>query len=132
MIEDTNITVVEREGKILLVKRLNDTFRGWWCLPGGHGEPGESPANAAQREAREEAGGVEVEKEPFLIFVHDWPADSHVNEPHQHRCHAFRGSISGKLKAGDDAGEIRWFTPEEARKLKLTNYTERVLRKIKG
>ena len=127
MIENTVAILVERDGKILLVRRLNDTFRGWWCLPGGHSEPGETPYQIAQRETREEVGGIEVEKKPFLVFNHDWPADRHIKEPHQHKCHAFRGGVVGKIKAGDDAGEIRWFTLEEAKRLKLTNYTKRIL-----
>ncbi len=130
MIENTNAILVEKDGKILLVKRLNKTFRGWWCLPGGHAEPGETPEQAAQREANEEVGSVKVEGTPFMIFVHDWPADCHIKEPHQHKCHAFRGRVAGKIRAGSDAGEFKWFTPEEAGKLKLTNYTEMVLKTI--
>ena len=129
-IENTNCMLVEKEGKILLVKRGNRTFHGWWCMPGGHFEAGENPLQAAQREANEEVGKVKVEKKPFMVFVHDWPADSHTPEPHQHRCHAFRAKITGDLRAGDDASELRWVTLEEARKLKITEYTRRVLEKL--
>lgn len=127
MIENTACVVVEREGKLLLVKRANRTFHGWWCVPGGHAEQGETPAQAAQREANEEVDDVKVEEKPFMVFLHDWPADNHVNEPHQHRCHVFRAKVSGKLKEGSDAAELGWFTPKEAKKLRLTNYTEKVL-----
>jgi len=126
MIENSAAILVEKEGKILLVKRLNKTFRGWWCVPGGHAEPGETSEHAAQREAREEVGDIRVEK-PFMVFVHDWPADRHIKEPHQHKCHAFRGRVAGKIRAGSDAGEIKWLTLDEAKKLKLTNYTETIL-----
>jgi 8-oxo-dGTP pyrophosphatase MutT (NUDIX family) len=116
--------LIEKDGKVLLAKRLNDTFFVRWCLPGGHAEKGESDHQAAQLEADEEVGGIEVEKRPFMVFLHGWPSDRHTQEPHKHRCHVFRGEITGKLKAGYDAGEIRWFTPSEERKLKLTVYTE--------
>ena len=129
-VENTNCMLVEKEGRILLVKRLNKTFTGWWCLPGGHEERGETHHEGAQREADEEISGVEVENEPFLVFVHDWPADNNIKEPHQHRCHAFRAKITGDLKAGSDAGELRWFTPGEARKLQITVYTEKVLNHV--
>src|SRR5204863_7457976 len=43
-------------GRLLLVRHVE----GWWSLPGGAIDPGESPAEAARREAREEAS-VEVE-----------------------------------------------------------------------
>lgn len=130
MIENTACVVVEREGRLLLVKRASKTFHGWWCVPGGHAEQGETPIQAAQREANEEVGGVKVGGKPFMVFLHDWPADNHINEPHQHRCHTFRGKVVGELKAGSDAAEIGWFTPEGARKLKLTNYTEKVLKHL--
>jgi 8-oxo-dGTP diphosphatase len=128
VIHNTAAILVEQKGKILLVKRLNRTFRGWWCVPGGHAEPGESPEQAAQREANEEVGDVKIEGKPFMVFSHDWPPDNHIKKPHQHRCHAFRGRVSGEIIAGSDAGEFRWFTLEEAKKLKLTNYTETILK----
>jgi ADP-ribose pyrophosphatase YjhB (NUDIX family) len=129
-VENTNCVLVEKDGKVLLVRRLNITFHGWWCLPGGHAEKGESMAQAAQREIDEEVGGIKLEKEPFMVFLHDWPAEQHTNEPHKHRCHVYRGRMVGEMKAGSDAGELRWFTPEEAKNLKLTNYTEKVLNKL--
>lgn len=132
MIENTAAILVERDGKILLTKRLNKTFFGWWCVPGGHTEPGEAPEQIAQREANEEVGDVKIEGKPFMVFTHDWPADNHIKEPHQHRCHAFRGRVAGKIRAGSDAGEIKWFTLKEAKKLKLTVYTKRILSKIRG
>lgn len=43
--------------QILITKRLANTYYpGFWELPGGKLEPGESPAHAAVREAGEELG----------------------------------------------------------------------------
>ncbi len=129
-VEDTNCMLVEKYGRILLVKRKNKTFRGWWCLPGGHAEAGETMQQAAQREANEEIGGAKVEPEPFMVFEHDWPADAHTPEPHKHRCHAFRAEITGSLRAGDDAAELGWFTISEALDKHITNYTYEILSRI--
>lgn len=47
--------VIVRDGSVALIKRLND--RGlYYVFPGGGVEDGESPADAAVREAREELG----------------------------------------------------------------------------
>ncbi len=45
--------VIMHEGKILLTKREDFEV---WCLPGGHVDGGESTAQAAIREAKEETG----------------------------------------------------------------------------
>lgn len=51
---------VRKEGKILLLRRINAHGHGTWCFPGGHLEMGESVEEAARRETREEAG-VEID-----------------------------------------------------------------------
>jgi ADP-ribose pyrophosphatase YjhB (NUDIX family) len=129
-IEDTNCVVVEKDGRILLVKRANIVFRGWWAIPGGHAEKGETMHEAAQREAMEEVDEVEVEKKPFLVFVHGWPADLHTDKPHRHRCHVFRGRVAGELKAGSDAASLGWFTIEDAKKMRITDFTRTILNHI--
>jgi ADP-ribose pyrophosphatase YjhB (NUDIX family) len=43
----------ERREKVLLTQRADN---GHWCLPGGHMEPGESAAEACEREVLEETG----------------------------------------------------------------------------
>jgi len=43
----------ETREKVLLTRR---TDNGHWCLPGGHMEPGESAAEACERETWEETG----------------------------------------------------------------------------
>jgi 8-oxo-dGTP diphosphatase len=48
--------MVEREGKVLLVKRTMDPGRGSWCFPGGFMEIGETPQVTAIRECKEESG----------------------------------------------------------------------------
>jgi 8-oxo-dGTP diphosphatase len=42
--------------KILLIKRRTIPFRGYWALPGGRVEPGETVEQAIVREVKEETG----------------------------------------------------------------------------
>lgn len=116
-VHDTTSIVVRERNRFLLVRRANRPEKGSWCFPGGHVDPGETVADAAQREAKEEAGDIEVEGKPFYVFDH---------EPfiaHRHRCHVFFGKVSGKVKAGSDAAEAGFFTLGEMRGMDLTNFT---------
>lgn len=48
--------VVVRAGKVLLLRRANDPYRGSWDVPGGFCDGGEHPMRAAERELYEELG----------------------------------------------------------------------------
>lgn len=53
--------VIEKDGKYLLVQEAKESCRGKWNLPAGHLDPGETMADGAKREAKEEIGcGVEL------------------------------------------------------------------------
>jgi ADP-ribose pyrophosphatase YjhB (NUDIX family) len=52
----TCLVVVDAEDRVLLVKRSVDPKKGFWCLPGGFMELGETPEQAALRELKEETG----------------------------------------------------------------------------
>lgn len=49
-------TIVERDGRVLLVKLNYGPREGRWALPGGLVEMGETPEEAAVRETEEETG----------------------------------------------------------------------------
>jgi len=52
---DEVVVVVRRDGRYLVLRRVPERL-GYWNLVAGGVEPGESPADAAQRELREETG----------------------------------------------------------------------------
>ena len=45
-----------RDGHILMLERAKGMMIGFWSVPGGHVDPGETPQEAAARELFEEAG----------------------------------------------------------------------------
>lgn len=50
------IAFIDRNGRVLMVRRATGDFVGYWGFPGGLIEAGEDPRAAAIREAREELG----------------------------------------------------------------------------
>ena len=61
--------VPEHDGRILLCRRAIEPRRGYWTIPAGFMENGESTLEAARREAAEEAL-AEVEVGSLLAIVH--------------------------------------------------------------
>lgn len=49
---------IEKDGKLLLIQRGFDPWKGCWHMPAGYVEMGEDPSAAAEREALEETGFI--------------------------------------------------------------------------
>ena len=99
--------LIEREGKLLLLRRGIEPFRGGWNLPAGYAEIDEHPAQAAVREAREETG-LRVEAND-LVDVYFFDDDRRGNGLLiVYRCRV----IGGDLQAGDESLAAGWFAPD--------------------
>jgi ADP-ribose pyrophosphatase YjhB (NUDIX family) len=62
--------IVEHQAEVLLCRRATEPRMGFWTLPGGYIESGESSALAALRETREEAG-VDIKLDGFYILTEE-------------------------------------------------------------
>ena len=96
--------VYVKDGKILLLKRAVEPFKGYWHLIGGHVEENETLKNALRREFKEETG-LEIETGRII--------DGRIEKTSD------RTKIIAVIEVTDAQGEIRldhenseykWFT----------------------
>ena len=97
--------VPEHEGRILLCRRAIEPRRGFWTVPAGFMENGETLQQAAARESREEAL-IEVEIGSMLSIVHVL---------HAHQVHVFFRAAMSKDEngAGPESLETALVHPED-------------------
>ncbi len=105
-------TIIQRDSRILLVKRRNDPFKGYLVLPGGFVNEGERVEDAAKREVKEETS-LNIELLDILGVYSDPTRD-----PRGHMMSTvFISKISSHndkvdAVAQDDASAIEWISLE--------------------
>ena len=108
----TATLIVEREGKILLVKRKHEPYRGMLALPGGFlNHKQETLERAAQRELYEETRLKVKQKDLYLLCVNSSPD----RDPRGHVIdHVYVVPVvQGEARANDDAKCLEWRAVEE-------------------
>jgi ADP-ribose pyrophosphatase YjhB (NUDIX family) len=91
---------VDAEGKVLLCRRAIDPRKGFWTLPAGFMEEGESVEEAALREAREEAmADLQLDG---LLALYSIPRISQVQV-------MFRAKLMGAASPGPESLEVKLF-----------------------
>ncbi|HZQ97346.1 MAG TPA: NUDIX hydrolase [Chloroflexota bacterium] len=100
--------LVVRDGRVLLVKRAFEPFKGWWDVPGGFLNAGEHPEEGVRRELREETG-LEVEPRRLVgIYMDTYGDDGDPTLNIYYEC----AVVGGEPRPADDALEIGWFAPD--------------------
>ena len=126
------VILSEGRDKVLLTRRADN---GQWCLPSGGAEPGESAAEACEREVREETGlKVRVER---LVGVYSDPnylIEYSDGKRVQVVAINFEASIQGgEIGLSDETTEIKYFPLHEVRRMELTlNHKQRILDTLTG
>jgi len=90
--------------QILLCRRAIAPRHGYWTLPAGFMELGESTSAGAARETQEEAGAI----------VEIGPLYSLLNVPHAEQVHLFylATMTSSEFKAGEESLEVALFSEQ--------------------
>ena len=107
---------LERDGKILILQRATGVMIGFWTLPSGILDPGESPADAARRELFEETGLraagplTLVAVSAFHVYGHDgirlvYAADA----------------AEGDVRLSHEHSGAQWIDPHEYRRTHLSD-----------
>lgn len=104
--------VIVREGRIVLIRRNNEPFKGKWALPGGFVEEGETAELCCQREAYEETG-LKVRAKRLIGVFSDPGRDPRGTVAAAYLCEIIGGkqeTKGWKLVGGDDAKAAKWFS----------------------
>ena len=118
-----------RDGNILLVRRARSPAKGFYSLPGGRVEFGESLHTALHREVDEETA-LRIE----IIGLAGWREVLPGTASNGHyliMSFAARWS-SGEPVLNDELDDFRWLPPDGLSDLKLTGGLQEVIRSARG
>jgi 8-oxo-dGTP pyrophosphatase MutT (NUDIX family) len=130
LLPSVSVLPVDEAGQVLLVRHA-DHDDGWGTI-GGAVEPGESPAAAAVREAREEVGAqIELTRlldvlggREYEVIYPNGDRTAYVTAVYQARI------ISGSPAADGELSELAWFPPDELPTLPLSRFARALLHAI--
>jgi 8-oxo-dGTP diphosphatase len=93
------------DGRVLLAERkAGKDAAGFWELPGGQIDPGETAADAAARELLEEVGVRALELAPWRVYEHDFPSK-------RLRLHWFHVPRWSGEPSGREGQRVAWVDP---------------------
>jgi 8-oxo-dGTP diphosphatase len=124
--------VVFKEGKVLLVLRGKPPAESQWAIPGGCVELGETLQEAAQREILEETGIVIRAGKPVYTFdVVEQDKNGGIRF-HYVIVDLAAEYISGEIRAGDDAADVKWLSSEDLQYRNVSATTRKLLKQHYG
>jgi ADP-ribose pyrophosphatase YjhB (NUDIX family) len=116
-----------KRGPILLVERGGHPLKGYWSLPGGLVETGESLDEAVRREVLEETGLKVKPVEMFGVFERVMKDARGRTEYHYLLVDYVCKITGGKLQAADDVARVEWVKRERLGDYQMTEGTREVI-----
>ena len=124
--------VVVADGAVLLVRRGRPPAAGQWAIPGGRVHPGETLAEAAERELLEETG-VRARAGEVVYQFETLDRDEAGALRHHYVVIDLQAEyLGGEPRAGADAAEARWVGLGEVDALDLHDATRDLLGRLQG
>ena len=119
--------IVFKENRVLLVLRGKPPSQNLWSIPGGRIKLGETLQEAAEREIKEETGLTIHAHEPVYTFDVVERDDKGNVRFHYIIVDLLADYVSGVLRPGDDAIDVRWVSSRDMKRLKISEATRKLL-----
>lgn len=99
--------ILHKNGKILLLQRAQEPFKGYWVLPGGFISYHETAEETITRETQEEIGvEITIEKIIGTYLIDNDPRGMHLDI-------IFAGTTKEKIKLSNEDIRYEYFSPEK-------------------
>ena len=119
--------LIFRRGRVLLVERGKEPLKGYWSLPGGVLEVGESLKEGVCREVREETGLIVKAVEIAEVFERIMRDAGGKPEYHYVLIDFLCRVAGGKLVPADDVSRAEWMPRRDLANYRITDGTVEVI-----
>ena len=121
---DWAVALIERDGRLLLVRRVPvGLLGGLWELPGGRVHAGDASVESLTGHLREGLG-TEIDEGPQLAVVRHAYTHFHI------AVQVYRCTIRGEPRVSDPWDEHRWLSPAEMVGIGLSGVTNKILTQV--
>jgi mutator protein MutT len=119
--------IIFQRDRILMAQRGKQPLAGWWSLPGGALETGESLHDAVCREVLEETGLEIRPVKLFEVFERIIRDPAGAPEYHYVLIDYLCRVTGGELRPGDDVCRVQWVRRPDLAALQITEGTLEVI-----